>query len=200
MPISLGCACGRSLRVKDELAGRRIKCPQCGAVLAVPKPEEEIRLLPADDPWKDAPSRSQEAAPAPADEEVLEEVLPADLDEEDEDEDDERSVREEVRRREARNEEREAERERERRRKRRSEKKIRALEAQGRFQAEGSRGYLENLNPGVGAGIAMIVLGLGAALFVMLMAHALGFAMVFVPMGLIVSGVAVIVKGLNNNP
>ncbi|WP_020471655.1 hypothetical protein [Zavarzinella formosa] len=40
MPILLKCSCGRSLRVKDEAVGRRIKCPDCESVLTVPKPEE----------------------------------------------------------------------------------------------------------------------------------------------------------------
>jgi hypothetical protein len=38
MPISLNCDCGRALRVKDELAGRRVRCPVCQAVLTVPEP------------------------------------------------------------------------------------------------------------------------------------------------------------------
>jgi Flp pilus assembly protein TadB len=36
MAISLSCKCGRALRLKDELAGKRIRCPQCQEVLAVP--------------------------------------------------------------------------------------------------------------------------------------------------------------------
>lgn len=37
MPIEVTCdSCRRRLRVKDETAGRRIKCPQCEAVIRVP--------------------------------------------------------------------------------------------------------------------------------------------------------------------
>lgn len=37
MAIALACpACKRALKVKDELAGRRIKCPGCATVLPVP--------------------------------------------------------------------------------------------------------------------------------------------------------------------
>ncbi len=37
MAIALTCpACQRALKVKDELAGRKIKCPDCAAVIAVP--------------------------------------------------------------------------------------------------------------------------------------------------------------------
>jgi hypothetical protein len=42
MAISLSCTCGKTLQVKDELAGRRIKCPACAIVLSVPAPEPEI--------------------------------------------------------------------------------------------------------------------------------------------------------------
>ncbi|MBX6312838.1 MAG: PrsW family intramembrane metalloprotease [Isosphaeraceae bacterium] len=36
MAISFSCSCGKSFRAKDEHAGRRLKCPGCGVVLAVP--------------------------------------------------------------------------------------------------------------------------------------------------------------------
>lgn len=39
MPITLSCGCGKKLRVKDELAGRKVKCPGCAAVIAVVAPE-----------------------------------------------------------------------------------------------------------------------------------------------------------------
>ena len=38
MPISFGCDCGKRLKAKDEHAGRRTKCPGCGAILTVPDP------------------------------------------------------------------------------------------------------------------------------------------------------------------
>jgi len=39
MPIALSCSeCDKQLRVKDELAGKKIKCPDCQAVLVVPDP------------------------------------------------------------------------------------------------------------------------------------------------------------------
>lgn len=40
MPITLNCACGKSLRVPDSAAGKRAKCPMCAAVLDVPAPPE----------------------------------------------------------------------------------------------------------------------------------------------------------------
>lgn len=36
MPIRVGCACGTSYELKDEFAGRLVKCPQCGRENRVP--------------------------------------------------------------------------------------------------------------------------------------------------------------------
>lgn len=41
MTIPLPCSCGKTLKVKEELAGKRIKCPACNQVLTVPVPELE---------------------------------------------------------------------------------------------------------------------------------------------------------------
>jgi hypothetical protein len=55
MPISLQCSCGRDLRLREELAGKKIRCPACQSVLAVPEMLEEVEeepvpdVLPADD-------------------------------------------------------------------------------------------------------------------------------------------------------
>jgi F5/8 type C domain-containing protein len=38
MPIKVLCACGKSLHANESLAGRRVKCPSCGAALAIPAP------------------------------------------------------------------------------------------------------------------------------------------------------------------
>lgn len=35
MPILVTCGCGKSLNVKDEFAGRRVKCPGCGSIIEV---------------------------------------------------------------------------------------------------------------------------------------------------------------------
>src|SRR5262245_9080026 len=45
MPIPVSCACGRALRLKDDLAGRKVRCPTCGAVLTVPEPETELEVV-----------------------------------------------------------------------------------------------------------------------------------------------------------
>lgn len=36
MPIPVQCDCGKSLNVPDKLAGKKGKCPACGAVLNIP--------------------------------------------------------------------------------------------------------------------------------------------------------------------
>jgi hypothetical protein len=36
MAIAVACSCGKQLHVKDELGGKKIKCPACQTVLAVP--------------------------------------------------------------------------------------------------------------------------------------------------------------------
>jgi hypothetical protein len=38
MPITLKCGCGKHLKVRDELAGKRARCPGCGTILPVPSP------------------------------------------------------------------------------------------------------------------------------------------------------------------
>ena len=45
MSIDFSCACGRKLRVKDEFAGRKFKCPGCGKVTQAPTPEARVDLF-----------------------------------------------------------------------------------------------------------------------------------------------------------
>ncbi len=40
MPIRVVCSCGKRLAIKEELAGRRVRCPTCQGVVAVPTLEE----------------------------------------------------------------------------------------------------------------------------------------------------------------
>jgi hypothetical protein len=201
MPIPFRCACGRTLRARDELAGRRVKCPTCGETVGVPTAESaaaegDAAQPPAKDPWAGEASPHDEGVqPEPTNVEELDEVLPAD-DDEDEDED-ELSTREKVRRKEERAADREAERRAKDRKKRRSEKRIRDLEEEGRRRNTGSgprrsRGpILYNVNAGIGGGIAMIVLSIicsGLAL------KATG--VLFVTPVLFLVGVAAVIKGI----
>lgn len=38
MPVRFSCSCGKNLKVPDQHAGRRVKCPSCGKSLVVPQP------------------------------------------------------------------------------------------------------------------------------------------------------------------
>jgi hypothetical protein len=68
MPVQLRCVCGKLLRARDELIGKRVKCPGCGAALlvrAAPQPEEPdggaIRQSPSHRP----PPRAAAEPPRP---------------------------------------------------------------------------------------------------------------------------------------
>src|SRR5262245_66389796 len=75
MVISFACAnvkCKKPLKAKDDLAGRRFKCPSCGSVIEVPAAREE-RVQAAAPPKAAAPpSKNAVAAGQP-----LPEALPA---------------------------------------------------------------------------------------------------------------------------
>lgn len=45
MPITLNCSCGKTLRVADEHAGKRVKCPACNAVIAPAPPEPAFEVV-----------------------------------------------------------------------------------------------------------------------------------------------------------
>jgi hypothetical protein len=62
MSIKLECmACGRNLRVKDDMAGRKARCPGCSKVMTVPAVVEE---LPVVDDDEEVPEVDDEEAPA----------------------------------------------------------------------------------------------------------------------------------------
>jgi|ERR1051326_6767086 hypothetical protein len=42
MPISTTCSCGKSYRLKDEVAGKRVRCAQCGSVFEVPASDADV--------------------------------------------------------------------------------------------------------------------------------------------------------------
>jgi RsiW-degrading membrane proteinase PrsW (M82 family) len=42
MAISFVCVCGKSLHAKDELAGKKTKCPGCGSILTVPASQQAL--------------------------------------------------------------------------------------------------------------------------------------------------------------
>lgn len=75
MPISFDCPCGKALRVQDQLAGKKVKCPICGEILDVPTaaaPKDEVvfdEIAPEPRPPKTAaplPPASSPSAQMPA--------------------------------------------------------------------------------------------------------------------------------------
>lgn len=50
MSIRVSCeGCGKQLKVRDEAAGKRVKCPECGGVIAIPELGEVVDAEAADD-------------------------------------------------------------------------------------------------------------------------------------------------------
>ncbi len=47
MAITFECACGKTLRARDELAGKKARCTQCGEIFFIPQPEAEMVVVPA---------------------------------------------------------------------------------------------------------------------------------------------------------
>ncbi|HWG45643.1 MAG TPA: hypothetical protein VN688_22960 [Gemmataceae bacterium] len=71
MSIALTYPCGRAFHIKDELAGRKIRCPECKSILAVPAAEKEVdpedlmlEVLPADEPDEVLPADEPDETPA----------------------------------------------------------------------------------------------------------------------------------------
>ncbi len=68
MPIELSCDCGRALRLKDNLAGKKIRCPDCQSVLSVPAQSDDshdpgFEVLPDNEGHEDSsPRRSRRSA------------------------------------------------------------------------------------------------------------------------------------------
>jgi len=57
MPITLNCTCGKTLRVADEHAKRRVKCPACNAIIEPPAPEPVFEIV-------EGPPKAPATAPA----------------------------------------------------------------------------------------------------------------------------------------
>ncbi|MBC8116611.1 MAG: hypothetical protein H7062_19635 [Candidatus Saccharimonas sp.] len=50
MSIRASCdSCGKQLKVRDEAAGKRVKCPDCGSVVQIPEPDDVMDAEAADD-------------------------------------------------------------------------------------------------------------------------------------------------------
>lgn len=68
MPIQTECDCGKTYRVKDELAGKRFRCTECGTTVRIPQPEEEPLevSLAEEPPRRRVRVRDEEDTPRPA--------------------------------------------------------------------------------------------------------------------------------------
>lgn len=99
MPITFSCDCGRTLRVQDQFAGKKVKCPGCGGVATAPLAAAPAFEVVEDEPPAKTPLVRPTAKPAakPAEEddfEVVEDEKPrkkpykarADRDEEEDEE------------------------------------------------------------------------------------------------------------------
>src|SRR5438034_10143985 len=61
MPISVTCTCGKRLKAKDEMAGKRARCPACGNSVLIPDPESEPAPYDLEpEPPRSAPSIARE--------------------------------------------------------------------------------------------------------------------------------------------
>jgi hypothetical protein len=56
MPIEIACECGRQYRAGDVLAGRRVKCKGCGAMIRVPVALPEVEPPVEEDPFANPPA------------------------------------------------------------------------------------------------------------------------------------------------
>lgn len=62
MPIAFACACGKTLQVSDELAGRQVKCPSCNGVAVAPTQQPAFEVI-ADATAPLVPPQAPQAAP-----------------------------------------------------------------------------------------------------------------------------------------
>jgi hypothetical protein len=62
MPINLTCECGKKLAVKEDMAGKKVKCPGCASILAVPALSDTAA---PDEAIEDAPLPSRKEASPP---------------------------------------------------------------------------------------------------------------------------------------
>ncbi len=67
MPIEISCTgCSQLLRVSDQHAGKKARCPSCGTIVQIPKfGPDEPSPLPADDPFSDSFPQQSEPKPNP---------------------------------------------------------------------------------------------------------------------------------------
>ncbi len=65
MPITFACSCGKTLRVKDDHAGKWVRCPACKETAIVPEAEPEPAFEVVEDEPAPPPRTRVKAEPAP---------------------------------------------------------------------------------------------------------------------------------------
>jgi len=48
MPVIFKCSCGEYLSVPNKYIGKKLQCPQCQSIVAVPVPGEEAEERPSE--------------------------------------------------------------------------------------------------------------------------------------------------------
>ena len=81
MSILVKCACGEVHEMPDAWAGKRGKCPKCGRLLRVPRPQKEAPAPSCDDAPAESAPKVEKTAPEPPPEE---EFVPFSMRDEDE--------------------------------------------------------------------------------------------------------------------
>src|SRR5687768_8827576 len=61
MAIMFRCACGKVMQAKEEFAGKKVKCSECGKVLLIPTPPDKAPAIAAGPP----PAPPPRTAPLP---------------------------------------------------------------------------------------------------------------------------------------
>ena len=64
MPITFNCPCGKALRIADENAGKRVKCPACQAIGTAPSAAPKFEVVEDEPPAKPAPAKPKSVAKA----------------------------------------------------------------------------------------------------------------------------------------
>jgi hypothetical protein len=162
MPITFDCACGKTLRVPDVHAGKRVKCPACGSISSVPQAEPMFEVVEdtAAPLVAPPPTRAKPVTRPAADDEDEEDrrgygVSRSRRDDDDDDDDDDRGRKKsESRRRSRRDDDDDEEEERPRKKKRKKKKHPARNENSGR-SLEGSV-----INGGVAGGLLAMVIAI----------------------------------------
>jgi uncharacterized protein (TIGR00266 family) len=63
MPFNISCECGKALQVREDLVGKKVRCPSCQAIMTVPAPHAVQSASPA--MQESAPAKTAKSGPPP---------------------------------------------------------------------------------------------------------------------------------------